>query len=618
MRNWTIISSRRPEFTITTYVRWAFLATLLIGAGAHAGSSFVPFGVDFSPYENGQNPNTGIVLKTNEVANRLKSIRGCSQWIRTFSVTHGLETTGALAHRAGFKAALEAWLGPENDAAGLVANQQEISDLIAAANRGEADLAIVGSEVLLRGDLSANTLVSYMQQVRSSVPSNIPVTTADTYNTLLANPDAIAASDVVLGNFYPYWEGTRIDGAIASLDAEYRALSQAAGSKAIWVGETGWPSGGNAVNLAVPSPQNAAYYWLAVNSWSQSNNVNVFYFEAFDEAWKAASEGPQGVHWGIRTSAGELKAWMNLVYEGYTLPEAVWMRQIPAATLPGPPSIQVTKIPAYGSANGIGGLVSGVNTANYDVATYINVAGGWWTKPFFDQPTVPINPDGTFTVATVTGGEDADATEYEVFLVPSSYTPPTAGGDYSVPADIFSHAVAFADVQRPVGYKGSVTNPPIVKIGSLAITRSFSSKINAIDTVVIAGTIPIEDTKAQGATITVNIGSNYWQFAPVAKNGIATASGGSWENAAGKIVITAGKNQWTFSAKLQCAPDNTVWNEQGLLNTTIMAPGIPVFMLVTITVNGQSYGRIISGYYTAQAGKTGSLNGSSTELDTGL
>jgi hypothetical protein len=435
---------------------------------------------------------------------------------------------------------------------------------------------------------------------------------------LLANPSVIAASDIVLANFYPYWEGTRIDGAISSLDSEYRELVQAAGSKEVWIGETGWPSGGDAVNLAVPNPQNAAYYFLAFNSWAQANSVNSFYFESYDEAWKAQSEGPQGAFWGIRNSAGTLKIGMNLVYEGYTLPSAIFMRQIPPSTLPGPPSIKITTIPAYGSQNGIAGVVTGVQTNEYVVATYINVAGGWWTKPTFANPTVPINSDGTFTCDTVTGGNDADATEYEVFVIPSNYAPPPAAGSSGIPSAIFSESVAYTEIQRPVGYPGSTISPPVATINSISISRSFSTSTNAADIVTTTGTIPIMNTKATGANLTINIGSNSWQFAPVGKNGVASVSGGSWKNSTGKIAITTGKNTWTFSASLKCAPGNPNWNEEGILNTTIMAPGIPVFMPVTITVNGQDYFRITSGYYTAQEGKNGTMQGSSTGLGAGL
>ena len=66
----------------------------------------------------------------------------------------------------------------------------------------------MGSKVLLRGDLPATKLISYMHQVRSSVPLGIPVVTADAYGALESNPSVIAASDIVLEDFYPYWEET--------------------------------------------------------------------------------------------------------------------------------------------------------------------------------------------------------------------------------------------------------------------------------------------------------------------------------------------------------------------------------------------------------------------------
>jgi len=602
-------------------VQWTAFISLLVMAGALGSPVFVPFGVNFSPYENRQDPSAGtLVIDPSQVLARLKGVRGYSQWVHNYSVTHGLETTGALAHQAGFKVALGAWLGPETDSAGtgLASNQQEIANLIAAANRGEPDMLVVGSEVLQRGDLPAARLLSYMQQVRSSVPAHVPVTTDDTYDALLANGEVIAGSDIVMANFYPYWERTRIDGAIASMNSEYRALALAAGSKEVWVGEAGWPSGGAAVNLAVPNPQNAAYYFLAFNSWAQANQVNAFYFEAYDEEWKAASEAAQGAHWGIRTSAGVLKEGMGLVYEGHTLPSAIFMRPVPASTLPGPPSVQVTTVPAYGSAHGIAGVVSGVQTADYVVATYINVSGGWWTKPTFANPTVPINPDGSFSCDTVTGGDDQDATEYEVFVVPSDYAPPPAAGGPSVPADIFSKAVASTDVLRPVGYPGSTTNLPVATIGSLSIGRSFGTKASATDIVMVTGTVPIAGVKASGANVTINIGSDSWQFAPVARSGVVGVTGGTWGQPSGRVAITAGKSKWAFSAKMACAPGNTNWDEVGLLNTTIMAPGIPVFVPVTIIVNGQNYARTASGYYTAQEGEAGAFEGSSIGLGAGL
>ncbi|HWQ50043.1 MAG TPA: hypothetical protein VN414_14085 [Methanosarcina sp.] len=41
-----------------------------------------------------------------------------------------------------------------------------------------------------------------------------------------------------------------------------------------------------------------------------------FYFEAFDESWKATNEGPQGVHWGIWDKDGNMKPGMEKILLG--------------------------------------------------------------------------------------------------------------------------------------------------------------------------------------------------------------------------------------------------------------------------------------------------------------
>jgi exo-beta-1,3-glucanase (GH17 family) len=628
------------------------ILSIIAATTSFSATRYVPFGVNFSPYENGQDPNTGVVLKQSEVSSRLGKIRGRSQWVRTYSTTHGMETAGVLAHKEGFKIAQGAWLGSEADSAGagLAANQLEIANLIAAANRGEVDVAVVGNEVLQSGTLSSSELVAYIQQVRSAVPAGIPVATVDTYGALLANTNVLVQSDIVMANFYPYWEGSRIDGAIAYLDGEYRELVQAAGSKEVWLAETGWPSGGDSVDFADASPLNAAYYFLAFNSWAQANNVKSFYFEAYDEAWKTASEGSQGAYWGIRNATGALKPGMNLVYQGNMLPQEIYLRPgqnvppPPAPVVPpsppvaaptnGPISIALTAIPAYGASGSIAGVVAGVQPAYYDVATYIYIppslgpyATGWWTKPSWDQPTVPIDQYGRFSCDIVTGGVDSDATEIEAFVVPAGYSPPLADQSPSVPADVFSHAVASVDFKRPTDFPGlpiptntpppppspTPTNPaaPITSFGSLVITRSFNGSPHSADMVSIAGDLSTDtfsDAAAQGAAVTVNIGSAYWQFAPLSTNGVSTTIDGSdLENASGRLSFALGKGTGAFSASLKCAPGNTNWDGDGLLNATIMPPGIPVFMRVAINVAGQYYTNTAPCYYTALQGKRGMM-----------
>jgi exo-beta-1,3-glucanase (GH17 family) len=407
------------------------------------------YGANFSPWVNGQDPNQGATVSEAQLTQRMSMVAPYTQWIRTFGSGAGLEKSGRVAHGLNLKAAIGAWIS--KDAA---ANQREIDALVAAARAGEVDLAIVGSEVLLRGDLTEQALLTLIANVKSRIPQGVPVTTADTYVSLLAHPNVIAAVDVVLANYYPYWEGYPVENAVAVLNQWHANVRSAAGSKEVIVSETGWPSGGNAVGSAVPSFQNAAAYFLNFISWARANQVKYFYFEAFDETWKASYEGPQGANWGIWDKNGVLKQGFLPVFQGTTVADN-WS----LIDGPGTPDILFTFLPPYGSTLQAEGRVSHVNPANYQVAIYINVQGGWWTKPSFAQPVTALTAGGTFQSAIVTGGTDAQATRVAAYLIPKTYAPPVLSGNGSIPTDLVLNSVASADVTRsPAAIWGRVTS----------------------------------------------------------------------------------------------------------------------------------------------------------------
>src|SRR5262249_50650822 len=159
--------------------------------------------------------------------------------------------------------------------------------LVAMALDGEVNMAVVGSEVVLRGDLPLAELIALIASVRSRIPASIPVAYADVYSVLLEHPELIVATDVVFSNHYPYWEGIDAAAAVRELSFQYLQLVAVAGARPVVISETGWPSGGNAVGLAIPSLANAANYLLEFVSWARANGVSFYYFEAFDEAWKS-------------------------------------------------------------------------------------------------------------------------------------------------------------------------------------------------------------------------------------------------------------------------------------------------------------------------------------------
>jgi len=176
---------------------------------AHFVPPYKIYGLSFGPYtKEGQNPELGATISEEQIRELLMNIREYTTWIKTYGCANGLEVTGRVAHEFGLKIAVGAWLSDD-----LIANEEQISSLIAMAQAGEADILIVGNEVLLRNDLTEEKLIEYINRVKQAVPG-IPVTSADVYGELLQHPAVMNACDIVLVNNYPVWEGVSIDYAI--------------------------------------------------------------------------------------------------------------------------------------------------------------------------------------------------------------------------------------------------------------------------------------------------------------------------------------------------------------------------------------------------------------------
>ena len=160
---------------------------------------------------------------------------------------------------------------------------------------------IVGSEVLLRGDLSESQLLADIEQVRDKLTNKVPITTAEIPEQWLQHPDLASKTDFITVHIYPFWEGVSINAAIQALDSAYERVKATFPDKQVVIGETGWPSAGPAHGAAVPSAANQARYLINFINWAQAKNVQYFYFEAFDEGWKINEEGV-GTHWGLYQS----------------------------------------------------------------------------------------------------------------------------------------------------------------------------------------------------------------------------------------------------------------------------------------------------------------------------
>jgi GPH family glycoside/pentoside/hexuronide:cation symporter len=262
-------------------------------------------GLCFSPYLEGQEATD--VLSENQIRRRLDIIAPHTQWIRSFSCTKGNELIPIIAHQKGLKTLVGAWISDD-----LERNEKEIQSLITLAKSGLVDMAAIGNEVLHRDEISEEVLLGYIKKVREALPEIIPVGYVDAYYQFLDRPALVDACDVILTNCYPFWEGADSDYALSYFNSMIELTEQVAKGKKVIVTETGWPNIGENVQTAIPSTTNAMKYFIAVQEWAKSKNIELFYFSSFDESWKVKQEGAVGAGWGIWDKHEKLKYDKNL------------------------------------------------------------------------------------------------------------------------------------------------------------------------------------------------------------------------------------------------------------------------------------------------------------------
>ncbi len=257
-------------------------------------------GFCFSLYEEGQKP--GDAISETQVRRRMQILKPHTQWIRSFSCTDGNELIPLVAKEMGLKTLVGAWLGTDPEV-----NQREIEGLVRLANEGLVDIAAVGNEVLYRNDLTEEQLLAFMAEVKTQIPSHIPLGYVDAYYEFTDHPAITDACDIILCNCYPFWEGCTFEYSLDYMKNMYEQAKQAANGKEVMITETGWPSDGENTKGAQPSAQSARDYFINTQLWSANENIPVFYFSSFDESWKVGDEGVVGAYWGIWDKNENLK-----------------------------------------------------------------------------------------------------------------------------------------------------------------------------------------------------------------------------------------------------------------------------------------------------------------------
>ena len=256
-------------------------------------------GLSFSPYVEGQGP--GTQLPEAQIRERLDIIKPYVHWVRSFSCTDGNELIPRIATENGLKSMVGVWLDDDKEH-----NEIEFANALEVAKAGHADILAVGNEVLLRGDMSEDELIDYINRAKQAVPG-VEVGYVDAYFEFAVHPRVTEACDVILANCYPFWEKCPAEHALLYMKEMYRLAVHAANGKKVIISETGWPNLGTPEGGAVPSVENAIKYFINAYQWAEEEGIEIFYFSSFDETWKVDAEGDVGAYWGLWDKDGNLK-----------------------------------------------------------------------------------------------------------------------------------------------------------------------------------------------------------------------------------------------------------------------------------------------------------------------
>jgi exo-beta-1,3-glucanase (GH17 family) len=256
-------------------------------------------GICFSLYEDGQKP--ADIISEGQIRRRLEILKPYTNWVRSFSTIEGNELIPKIAKEMGIKTLVGAWLGDDKEK-----NEIEVENLIQLCHDGFVDIAAVGNEVLYRNNLTLAELLEKIDYVNSKV-AEIPVGYVDAYYEFGRHHELVDVSDVVLGNYYPFGEGTSFENSLGHLHHMHQQVIDAAKGKKIIITETGWPNQGEVTKGAIPNAMSTMKYFINVQMWAQQSDIEMFYFSSFDESWKIDAEGDVGAYWGLWDKNEKLK-----------------------------------------------------------------------------------------------------------------------------------------------------------------------------------------------------------------------------------------------------------------------------------------------------------------------
>ncbi len=251
-------------------------------------------GVTFDPMRKQDTQTSDTFPSEADIDHDLSLLANKVHAVRTYSVLKGLDKIPELAAKYNLNTTVGAWIDGN-----LEKNRQEVETLINVSRQNNPKIIriMVGNEVLLRAEITAEQLIEYIREVKKNTWR--PVSTSETWDVWLKHPELVAEVDFIAVHILPYWEGIAAEDAVDYVFDRYHAVQQAYPNKPIIITEVGWPSDGQPFKHATASVSNQATFLREFLNRADAEKVTYYIVEAFDQPWKMSLEGSAGAYWGI-------------------------------------------------------------------------------------------------------------------------------------------------------------------------------------------------------------------------------------------------------------------------------------------------------------------------------
>ncbi len=280
----------------------------------------------YSGYRDGQSPDGNNLPTYEQVKQDLLILQGEWKSLRLYASDAHSDTIMEVirTERLPFDVLLGAYVTAEQNnpncpwggmysdeqlAANKLENMQQIDRLIEMANEYDTivNCVSIGNEAAVDWTdhlVPTEQLIKYAKMARLGV--NQPVTFCENYVPWLHKLKPLAEQlDIISIHTYPVWEYKSIDEGLAYTIENYSAVAAQYPDKQVIITEAGWATKSNGRGIE-PNNVNEVMqqqYLQELMAWAESQQILVYFFEAFDENWKGSDDPfePEK-HWGIYKS----------------------------------------------------------------------------------------------------------------------------------------------------------------------------------------------------------------------------------------------------------------------------------------------------------------------------